>query len=100
MAGAFCMPGEQMNESYRAALLAERAALEPFAEGHPHKARRLALIDEQLAPSAAELRAAHHEAAGDAAESSVGSVPPAAENTADKAPKETAVSRRGKSKEN
>lgn len=80
-----------MDESYRAALLAERAALEPFAEGHPHKARRLALIDGQLAPPAAAARAAYHEATQ--------SEPPAIEDTAEKAPKETAVTRRGRSKE-
>lgn len=87
-----------MNEVYRAALLAERAALEPFAEQFPNKARRLAEVDAQLAPSAAEARAAA--AQPEPAPADV-AVPPASENTADSTPRETAVTRRGKtSKEN
>lgn len=82
-----------MNEAYRAALLAERAALEPFAEQFPNKARRLAEVDAQLAPSASEVRAASARTEPMPADLAM---PPATANAVSSAPKETAVTRRGK----
>lgn len=92
-----------MNEAYRLALLVERAALEPFATHSSSKARRLAEVDAQLAPSAADARAAHFaapiETPEPAAEIQASAEPTAAasESAADQTPIETAVApRRGR----
>jgi hypothetical protein len=76
-------------DEHRAALLAERAGLEPYIEKRPSVGRRLAEIDAQIAlldgPAA---RAAAH--AADEA------TPPAANDTADHTPTDQAVTpRRG-----
>lgn len=79
-----------LNEEYRAALLAERANIEPHADGDPHKGRRLAEIDKQLG-GGAEARAAHYEAEGTPPEVSETAVETAVEDTRSTTPLETAV---------